>query len=101
MASKNRVKELTEVLQVLANPIRLKILALLALKPRYAYELSKKLKISYPLVHLHLSVLEKAGIIESDYVPGPRTRRVYRLKDFRLVLSPEVFREIGEEIERQ
>lgn len=99
MASNIKIKELAEVLQVLANPIRLKILALLALKPRYPYELSKKLKISYPLVHLHLSVLEKAGLVESDYVPGPRTKRVYRMKDFELILSPKMFRQIGEELE--
>jgi len=84
---------------VLANPVRLKILALLSVRPRYAYELSKKLRLSYPLVHLHLKVLEKAGLVESDYVPGPRTKRVYRVKEFRVEVSPERLRELGVEVE--
>jgi len=84
---------------VLANPVRLEILALLSVRPRYAYELSKKLKLSYPLVHLHLRVLEKAGLVESTYVPGPRTKRVYRVKNFVVEISPERMRELGEGLE--
>jgi len=84
---------------VLANPVRLRILALLAIKPRYAYELSKKLSLSYPLIHLHLKVLERAGLVESDYVPGPRTKRVYKLKEFEIEVSPERLRRLGESLE--
>ncbi len=99
MSYKGRVKKLAEVLQVIANPIRLEILILLAERPRYPYELAKELKISYPLVHLHLNRLEKAGFVESRYVPGPRTKRVYTLRNFRVEISPEKLRDIlrGEE----
>ncbi len=84
---------------MLANPVRLRMLALIAVKPRYAYELAKLLGLSYPLVHLHLTALERAGFVESDYVGGPRTRRVYRLRDFQLVISRELLRKLGEKLE--
>jgi transcriptional regulator, ArsR family len=84
---------------MLANPVRLRMLALIAVKPRYAYELAKLLGLSYPLVHLHLTALEKAGFVEGDYVSGPRTRKVYRLRDFQLVISRELLRKLGEKLE--
>jgi len=99
MANVEDAEKLSEVLQVLANPIRLKMLALIAVRPRYAYELSKYLKLSYPLIHLHLNLLEKAGFISGSYVEGPRTKKVYRLNDFQLVISGEILRKIGEKLE--
>ncbi|MCC6004368.1 MAG: winged helix-turn-helix domain-containing protein [Thermofilum sp.] len=99
MVHVEEVEKLSEVLQVLANPIRLKMLALIAVKPRYAYELSKYLKLSYPLTHLHLNILEKAGFISGSYVEGPRTKKVYRLNDFQLTISGEVLKRIGEKLE--
>ncbi|UNQ72883.1 ArsR/SmtB family transcription factor [Infirmifilum sp. NZ] len=99
MESKKRIEELTEVLHVLANPIRLKMLALIAVKPRHAYELSKVLGLSYPLTHLHVTALERAGLIKGEVVPGPRPKKVYRLTDFRIEVSPDSLREIGEELE--
>jgi ArsR family transcriptional regulator len=99
MVHVEEVEKLSEVLQVLANPIRLKMLALIAVKPRYAYELSKYLKLSYPLTHLHLNILERAGFISGSYVEGPRTKKVYRLNDFQLTISGEVLKRIGEKLE--
>lgn len=90
------IKRLVEVLHVLANPVRLKIIALLAERPMYVYELAKMLKLSYPLTHLHLSALEKAGIVEShiEISEESRARRYFRVKDFRLELSPESIRDL-------
>lgn len=88
-----------EVLQALANPVRLKMLVLIAVRPRYTYELSKPLELSYPLTHLHVTTLEKAGLVRSEIVPSPRPKKVYRLADFRVEVSPEALKEIGEELE--
>ncbi len=99
MGKESRIEELAEVLQALANPVRLKMLALIAVRPRYAYELSKTLGLSYPLTHLHVTTLEKAGLVRSEIVPGPRPKKVYRLADFRVEVSPEALKEIGEELE--
>jgi ArsR family transcriptional regulator len=101
MGENQSVEKLAEVLRMLANPVRLRMLALIAVKPRYAYELAKLLGLSYPLVHLHLTALERAGFIEGDYVGGPRTRKVYRLRDFELVISKELLRKLGERLESE
>lgn len=93
------MKEWVRLLRTLANPIRLRMLALIAVRPRHAYELSKLLGLSYPLVHMHLRALEKAGLIEGAYVEEARVKRVYQLKDFRLVLDGESLRKLGEKLE--
>lgn len=81
-------------------PIRLRILALLAERPMYTYEIMKSLNRSWPLIHLHLKALEKWGLIES-YVTkeGERVRRYYRVKQFKIEISPEILKELfsGEE----
>jgi len=95
------IEKLAEVLQVLANPIRLKILSLIAVKPRHAYELSKILGLSYPLTHLHVSLLERAGLIKGEVVPGPRPKKVYSLTDFEVVITPALLRKLGERLETE
>ena len=91
------LKEMVRILKVLSVELRLQILALLAEKPRYAYELARELGISYPLVHLHLRALERAGLIVSEYevAEGGKLRRYYRVKDFRIEISPESLRKLG------
>lgn len=101
MGERQDIEKLAEVLRMLANPIRLKTLALIAVKPRHAYELAKALGLSYPLIHLNLTALEKAGFIEGSYIDGPRTRKVYRLRDFELVLSKDTLKTLGEKLERK
>jgi len=97
---KEEIKELQKILRVLSVPLRLKILGLLALKPRYAWELKKILKISYPLVHLHLKALENAGLVTSEYkvVEGktPMVRRYYKVTDFKIIITPQRLRELFE-----
>lgn len=93
------LKEWVRLLRVLANPVRLRMLALIARRPRHAYELAKALGLSYPLVHMHLRALERVGLIEGAYVEEARVKRVYRLRDFRLVVDGEALRRLGESLE--
>jgi len=93
------LERMVKTLRVIANPMRLRMLALIAVRPRHAYELSKLLGLSYPLVHMHLRALEKAGLVEGAYVEEARVKRVYRLKDFQLVLDGENLRKLGEKLE--
>ncbi|RLE90396.1 MAG: transcriptional regulator [Thermoprotei archaeon] len=88
------LKEMVRVLKVLSVELRLQILVLLSERPRYAYELARELGISYPLVHLHLRALERAGLIVSEYevAEGGKLRRYYRVRDFRIEISPESLR---------
>lgn len=94
-----RFEDFVRVLRMLANPVRLKMLALIAAKPRHAYELSKLLNISYPLVHMHLKALERAGLVEGFYTEEARMKRVYRLRDFQLVVNGQTLRKLGERLE--
>lgn len=82
--------KLIRALHMLANPTRLKMLALIAVKPRHAYELSKLLNLSYPLTHIHLRAMERAGLIEGSYIEEARVKRVYQLKNVHLVINPEL-----------
>jgi len=92
------IKKLKEVLSLLANEHRLKIIGMLAEKPMYISEIQRALKVSYALAHLYMSSLEKLGIVESNYemVTGerPHVRRYYRLKPFKLVVSSDLIRKL-------
>jgi len=97
--------DLLEVLKVLANPTRLKIVALLARRPMYVSEIARELKVPYPLVHLYLSKLEQVGIVRSRYEfvrsERPHVRRYCELADFRIVVSPEAIRRLAGGEERE
>ncbi|GEM_PF-5277035 len=58
--------ELLEVLKGLANGTRLKILRLIAEKPRYSGELAAELDFSEPTISRHMKQLRKAGIVEVE-----------------------------------
>jgi|SRR5579883_1758344 len=54
------------MLGALANPHRLRIIALLNAKGRqYVSQLAREIGISRPLLHLHLQKLESAGLVSS------------------------------------
>lgn len=78
--------ELLEVLKGLANPTRLKILRMVAEKPRFSGELAAELGFSEPTVSRHMKQLRKAGIVEID----KKDNFVY------YYLQPEVIAAVGE-----
>ena len=84
-------KELMEVLSMLANENRLKIISLLAEKKR-------KLGVSYALTHLYMSSLEKIGLVESRYetVTGEKSyvKKYYQLKPFKLTVTPQLIKDL-------
>lgn len=93
------IYELAEVMRVLGKVERLYILALLSRRPMYVSEIARELKMPYPLVHLHLKALERVGLVESRYemVTGarPHVRRYYRVREFRIVVTPELIAELA------
>ncbi len=99
------LNQLLEVLKVLANPVRLRIIALLAERPMYVSEIARELKLPYPLVHLYLSKLEEIGIIRTRYEfvksEKPHVRKYCILNKFVLKIDPELIRRLvrGEKIE--
>ena len=92
---------LLKTLKALANPIRLRIIASLAEKPKHAYALAKELGLSYPLTHLHMKGLKKMGLIEEikeeRKKEGLPTVKIYAPVDFELILTPESIRNLFNE----
>ncbi len=93
---------LAELLKVLANPIRLKILALCLSKERTSRELREKLKLSKPLLISHLRKLVRMGFLEyRTELDEERmiVRKYYRTRIFEVCVNPEVLKDISEELE--
>lgn len=57
--------ELLTVLEALANPHRLKIIALLSGRRIHVSQLAREAMISRPLLYMHLKRLENAGLVTS------------------------------------
>ncbi|MEM2988127.1 MAG: winged helix-turn-helix domain-containing protein [Candidatus Bathyarchaeia archaeon] len=89
-------ERMVKILKALANPTRLKIIALLNQKPTHLYALAKQLNLPYPLAHLHLNSLKKLGLIkeikEKKKAEGLPTIKYYAPAEFKLLITPE---EIG------
>ena len=59
----NRLKKLTEMMKIVAEPNRLKIICFLSSGTKCVCEIEAKLKLKQNLVSHHLKVLKKAGFI--------------------------------------
>jgi DNA-binding transcriptional ArsR family regulator len=75
-----------DVFLALANPVRRRLLELLADGPRTAGALAGEFALSRPAVAEHLGVLRRAGLVRDE--PSGRQRHYH--------LSPEPLAEIGE-----
>jgi DNA-binding transcriptional ArsR family regulator len=83
--------QLLEVLAALANPHRLRIIALLAKEGRnYVSQLAREIGISRPLLHLHLAKLEEAGLVTSklELSDDGKALNYFEAAPFDLQLNP-------------
>ncbi len=78
------IKEVESVFEIIAEPNRRAILALLVSAQQSVGEIERQLRMSQPTVSKHLRVLRDAGFVESTV---NAQRRLYRLK-------PEPFQEV-------
>lgn len=88
--------ELDEILMLLSNPTRRRILAKLVQEKHYPLQLSKELRVSQQAVTKHLRVLEEHGIVESVSTPsdeGPPRKLYKTTKHFLITISmdPKMF----------
>jgi len=86
-----------KILQIVGNETRRNMLSLLSEEPQYISEMSKKLEVTQPAILKHLSILEKAGLIESYWRKSPRgaARKYYRICDsvgLEIAINPKGFR---------
>lgn len=85
-----------KILQIIGNETRRKILTLLAKEPRYISEIAKILEVTQPAILKHLSILEKAGLIESFWKDSPvgAARKYYRICEsvgVEIAINPKSF----------
>ncbi len=85
--------ELLTMLSALANPWRLRILALLSRRSDYVSNLAREVGISRPLVHMHLKKLEEAGLVTGrlELSDDGKALRYYDVAPVALTITPETF----------
>ena len=82
--------QLLQMLNALANPHRLRILAALSTRQTYVSELARELGIGRPLLHMHLQALERAGLVvgRHEISADGKALRFYVVADFDEHLTP-------------
>jgi ArsR family transcriptional regulator len=90
------MKSMDQVLEIVGNGTRRKILAILSEEPCYISEISKKLDVTQPAILKQLSILEKAGLIDSFWRKSPlgAARKYYRICDslgIEIAINPKGF----------
>jgi len=89
--------ELDELLSVIENPARRRILEALVREPHYPLQLSKELGMSQQAVMKHLKVLEAYGLVrsfpEQSDLGGPMRKKYYPAVNFTIVVDvgPNLF----------
>ena len=83
--------DLLKLLSALANPHRLRIVAALRERRAYVSELARELGMGRPLLHMHLQVLEKAGLVVGHHEVSAEGKalRYYEVTEFDEHLTPE------------
>ncbi len=89
------------VLAALANPHRLRIIALLTTGGRnYVSQLARDIGISRPLLHLHLQKLEAAGLVTSqlELSADGKALNYVEVSNFAVPLTPAVIAEAAQSL---
>lgn len=84
--------ELLTILEALANPHRLRIIALLSGKRIHVSQLAREAMISRPLLYMHLKRLENAGLVTSkmELSEDGKAMNYYEVIPFALNLDSEI-----------
>jgi ArsR family transcriptional regulator len=84
-------EEMLRTLSALANPHRLRIIAVLASGRRYVSQLAREIGLSRPLVHMHLQRLEAAGLVSGtlELSDEGKAMKYFEVTPFALHLTPE------------
>ncbi len=89
------LQQILDTANAFGNIHRLRIITELCSGRKYVSELSRNLKMSRPLIYLHLNKLEKAGIVKSNLEVSDdgKARKYYELNEFEILLTPGVVRD--------
>jgi ArsR family transcriptional regulator len=83
--------DLIKMLGALANPHRLKIIAILTGRRIHVSQLAREVMISRPLLYMHLRRLENAGLVSGkmELSEDGKAMNYFEVTPFALHLSPE------------
>lgn len=98
------MRDLLPALEALANPHRLRIIAVLKSDGRnYVSQLARDVGISRPLLHLHLAKLEAAGLVTSKHEVSSdgKALNYFEVADFCLTLDPAAIVEAAKHLKLQ
>lgn len=88
-----------DVFRALASEPRLAILALLAEAPHNVAEIGARIGLAQPTVTKHVQILERAGLLTSEYLPGTQgMQKRCRLTHDRLLVSLEAESEVAQRV---
>jgi predicted transcriptional regulator len=92
--------ELLQVLSVLANPQRLRILAALMRERNYVSQLARELGISRPLLHMHLKRLESAGLIKGklELSEDGKAMKYYEAAPFEIHITQGIISDLADSL---
>jgi DNA-binding transcriptional ArsR family regulator len=97
--------ELVRVLAALSNPHRLAILAALIQGSGriHVSQLARQVRLSRPLVHMHLQRLEAAGLVSGhlEVSPEGKAMKFFEVIPFVLRLTPEVIGVAAQTLDRE
>ncbi|WP_419996784.1 ArsR/SmtB family transcription factor [Streptomyces boninensis] len=84
--------ELLKVFAALGNPHRMRIVAALSEGRNYVSKLARDLKMSRPLLHMHLQRLEAAGLVAGslELSEDGKAMKYFEVTPFAYELTPEV-----------
>ena len=95
---KKGLEELASIMDGLGHPLRLRIIAILAMNgPLYLSDIAKRLGVSRALAKVHLVKLQKVGLVKSrvQLVEGEaKALRYYELVDFNLTINPRIIMDL-------
>jgi ArsR family transcriptional regulator len=92
--------ELVMMLAALANPIRLRIMAKLAVRRDYVSNLAREIGVSRPLLRMHLQRLEEVGLVVGtmELSDDGKALKYFEVTDFDLHLSASALAEAAESL---
>jgi predicted transcriptional regulator len=92
--------DLVRILSALGNPQRLRIMAALVPGRNYVSQLARELRISRPLLHLHLQKLEAAGLVKGslELSPDGKAMKFFEVTAFSIELNPTTIAEAAESL---
>ncbi len=79
-------------LSALANPNRLRIIAVLTEGRNYVSQLAREVGLSRPLLYMHLKKLEEAGLVSGslELSEDGKAMKFYDIEAFDMRLTPEM-----------